>query len=76
MPRKFLDVSHVHPAIRETIANHGADIIREVQAAIAATKCGPGGVLVGGADDLARLIESGELTRMVKRMQAVKFASP
>ena len=35
MPRKFLDVSHIHPAIRETIAAHHLDIIREVEAAIA-----------------------------------------
>ena len=130
MPRNILTEAHIHPAIRETIADHGADIIREVQAAIAATnvvvigmkqnphakkarkaldvagipykyleygsyfnnwrrrnalKMWTGwptfpmvfvkGVLVGGADDLARLIESGELTRMLKRMQAVKFPS-
>ena len=128
MGRNILDDAHIHSAIRETIANYGADIIREVQAAIAATnvvvvgmkqnphpkrarkaldtagipyryleygsylnswrqrnalKMWTGwptfpmvfvkGVLVGGADDLARLIENGELTRMLKRMQTVKF---
>jgi monothiol glutaredoxin len=36
MTRSILDESHIHPAIRETIANHHADIVREVQAAIAA----------------------------------------
>ena len=36
MARNILDDSHVHPAIRETIANGNAEIIREVQAAIAA----------------------------------------
>jgi monothiol glutaredoxin len=36
MTRNILDEAHIHPAIRETIANHNADIIREVQAAIAA----------------------------------------
>ena len=36
MTRNILDESHIHPAIRETIANHHADIIREVQAAMAA----------------------------------------
>ena len=128
MLRNILTEAHIHSTIRETIANHGLDIIQEVQAAIAATsvvvvgmkqnphpkrarkaldaagipyryleygsylnswrrrnalKMWTGwstfpmvfvkGVLVGGADDLARLIESGELMRMVKRMQAVKF---
>jgi monothiol glutaredoxin len=123
MTRKILDDAHVHPAIRETIANHHADIVREVQAAIAvndvvvvgmkqnpapkkackaldavglpykyleygsylkgwrrrnALKMWTGwptfpmvfvkGVLVGGADDLGRLIESGEL----KSVQAWK----
>lgn len=36
MPRPILDEAHIHPAIRETIAGHHADIVREVQAAIAA----------------------------------------
>jgi monothiol glutaredoxin len=116
MTRTILDDAHVHPAIRETIANDHADIVREVQAAIAANdvvvvgmkqnpfpkkarkaldaaglayqyleygsyfkgwrlrnalKMWTGwptfpmvfvkGVLVGGADDLGRLIASGEL---------------
>jgi len=34
--RSILDEAHIHPAIRETIANNHADIVREVQAAIAA----------------------------------------
>ena len=36
MPRPVLDEAHVHPAVRETIANYHADTLREVQAAIAA----------------------------------------
>jgi monothiol glutaredoxin len=36
MPRSILDEAHIHPAIRETVAGHQADIVREVQAAIAA----------------------------------------
>ncbi len=36
MSRSILDEAHIHPAIRETIASHHADIVREVQAAIAA----------------------------------------
>ena len=119
MPRKYLDVSHIHPAIRETIAAHHLDIIHEVEAAIAANnvvvvgmrqnpfpkKAGQPykylqygsylkgwrrrnalkmwtgwptfpmvfvkGVLVGGASDLRRLIERGEL----KSMLAGKSAS-
>jgi monothiol glutaredoxin len=35
MSRSILDEAHIHPAIRATIANNHADIVREVQAAIA-----------------------------------------
>lgn len=35
MTREVLAESRIHPAIRETVANHHADIVREVQAAIA-----------------------------------------
>jgi glutaredoxin-related protein len=118
--RSILDEAHIHPAIRETIANSHADVVREVQAAIAqnaivvvgmgqnpfpkkarklldqqrlaykymeygnylsvwrrrnALKMWTGwpsfpmvfvkGVLVGGASDLQKLVETGELTRLV-----------
>ena len=36
MPRPILDEAHIHPAIREKIATHQQEIVREVQAAIAA----------------------------------------
>jgi monothiol glutaredoxin len=120
MTRNILDEAHIHPAIRKTIANHHADTVSEVRAAVAANdvvvvgmKQNPfpkkarkaldaagiaykyltfgsylggwrsrgalrmwtgwptfpmvfvKGVLVGGADDLNRLIASGELTRML-----------
>ncbi len=120
MPRPILDEAHIHPAIRDTVANHHADIVREVQAAIAAhsvvvvgmaqnpmpkkarkaldaagiahhyleygsyfntwrrrnaLKMWSGwptlpmvfvkGVLIGGADDTVRLIDSGELKKML-----------
>jgi glutaredoxin-related protein len=120
MARSILDEEHIHPAIRETIANNHADIVREVQAAIAsndivvagmgqnpfpkkarqilerqgckfkyleygsylsgwrrrnALKMWTGwptfpmvfvkGTLVGGANDLKGLVESGELARML-----------
>lgn len=120
MGRSVLDEAHIHPAIRENIANNHADIVREVQAAVAdndivvagmaqnpfpkkvrkmlaeqgcsfkyleygnylsgwrrrnALKMWTGwptfpmvfvkGVLVGGASDLQRLVESGELARML-----------
>jgi glutaredoxin-related protein len=120
MGRSILDEAHVHPAIREIIANNHADIVREVQAAVAqndivivgmaqnpmpkkarrlldrqqlgykyleygsylsdwrrrnALKMWTGwptfpmvfvkGVLVGGANDLQKLVESGELARML-----------
>lgn len=35
MGRSILDEAHIHPAIREIVANNHADIVREVQAAIA-----------------------------------------
>jgi len=33
MPRRVLDPSRIHPAIRDRIANHHADIVHNVQAA-------------------------------------------
>jgi len=36
MSRSILDESRIHPAIREIVANHHADIVREVQNAIVA----------------------------------------
>lgn len=36
MTRSILDEAHIHPAIRETIATRHADIVAEVQAAVAA----------------------------------------
>ncbi len=120
MNRNILDEAHIHPAIRETIAGSNADIVREVQNAIAANpvvvvgmaqnpfprnarkaldaigtpykyleygsylggwrrrnalKMWTGwptfpmvfmkGVLVGGASELQRLIDSGEFPRML-----------
>src|SRR6266542_4306841 len=120
MTRDILDEAHIHPAIRETIAGKHADIVREVQAAVAnndvvvvgmkqnpapkkarkaldaaaipykyleyGSYLGPwrrrnalkmwtgwptfpmvfiNGTLIGGADDLEKLIETGELDRML-----------
>lgn len=122
MSRSVLDEAHIHPAIRETIANNHADIVREVQAAVAkndivivgmaqnpmpkkarrildrqqlgykyleygsylgdwrrrnALKMWTGwptfpmvfvkGTLVGGANDLQKLVESGELGKLLGR---------
>jgi monothiol glutaredoxin len=116
MPRTILPESQIHPAVREKVANYRTDVLKEVQAAVAANDIVvvgmrmnpfPGkarkaleaagiaykyleygsylgewrrrlvlkmwtgwptfpmvfvkGVLVGGAEDLARLIEKGEL---------------
>ena len=120
MPRAILDEAQIHPAVRDRVADHNADIVCEVQAAIAQhavvvvgmrqnpyprkarkaldaagiahqyleygsyfsdwrrrtalkmwtgwptlplvfVKC----TLVGGADDLSRLIASGELKRLL-----------
>ena len=38
MPRHVLDESRLHPAIRERVAGHHADIVREVEQAVAANK--------------------------------------
>jgi glutaredoxin-related protein len=120
MPRPILDESRIHPAVRDKIATNRIDIVREVEAAIAANavvvvgmrqnpaprrarrvlddakiqykyleygsylsewrrrnalKMWTGwptfpmvfvkGVLVGGADDLEKLIASGELAKLV-----------
>ena len=118
--RRVLDESRIHPAIRATIAGHHADIVREVESAVAANdvvvvgmrqnpmprrarkaldargiaykyleygsylnawrrrnalKMWTGwptfpmifvkGVLIGGATDLDRLLDSGELARLL-----------
>lgn len=120
MPRPILDESRIHPAVRDLIAGHHADIVREVQQAVAthavvvvgmrgnpfprrarraldaahvpyeyleygsylkqwrrrnALKMWTGwptfpmvfvrGQLIGGANDLQRLIDSGELRRLI-----------
>jgi glutaredoxin-related protein len=120
MSRSILDEAHIHPAIRDAIANNHADIVQEVKAAIAknaivivgmaqnpmpkkarkildrqqisykyleygsylgewrrrnALKMWTGwptfpmvfvkGVLVGGANDLQKLIESGDLAQLL-----------
>ena len=36
MPRSVLDEEHIHPAIRQTIADHHADIVSEARQAVAA----------------------------------------
>jgi len=38
MTRKILDDAHLHPAIRERVARNHADIVAEVQAAVAANR--------------------------------------
>jgi len=121
MSRHILDATYIHPSIRETIAANHVDIVREVQAAIAANdvvvvgmkqnpfpkkarkaldaadvphlyleygsylggwrrrtalKMWTGwqtfpmvfvkGVFIGGAEELGRLIASGEIRAMMK----------
>ena len=34
MPRKVLDESRIHPAIRDRVANHHAEVVTEVQRAV------------------------------------------
>ncbi|MGB8856568.1 MAG: glutaredoxin domain-containing protein [Burkholderiales bacterium] len=47
MVRSILDEAHIHPAIREKISANHADIVDEVQAAVAANKI----VVVGMAQN-------------------------
>ena len=47
MTRSVLDEVHIHPAIRQTISGNNADIVGEVQAAIASNKV----VVVGMAQN-------------------------
>jgi glutaredoxin-related protein len=35
MPRSILDEAHIHPAVRDAVANNHADIVCEVQTALA-----------------------------------------
>ena len=120
MSRSVLDEAQIHPAIRQTIADNNADIVQEVQTAVAGNKVvvvgmaqnpfpkqvrkaldalgAPyqyleygsylnqwrrrnalkmwtgwptfpmvfvNGILVGGASELRRLIDSGEFARMI-----------
>src|SRR5471030_3447003 len=120
MTRSILDEARIHPAIRQKVSDSNADIVREVQAAVAnnavvvigmglnpfprkarkildglgtpyqylsygsylsewrprtALKMWSGwpsfpmifvnGTLIGGADDLQKLVEQGEFARMV-----------
>jgi len=121
MSRNILDEAQIHPAIREKIATYQAEVLREVQAAVAAhpivvvgmrqnpypkrarklldaqktayhymeygsymsdwsrrgaLKMWTGwptfpmifvrGSLIGGADDLKRLVDAGELARLLQ----------
>jgi glutaredoxin-related protein len=47
MTRSVLDEAHIHPAIRQTISGNNADIVGEVQSAIASNKV----VVVGMAQN-------------------------
>src|SRR6266705_4156342 len=38
MPRPILAEAQIHPAVREKVANYRADIVKEVQAAVAANE--------------------------------------
>lgn len=66
--RNILEEARIHPAIRARIAGYRQGIVREVEAAIAANEVvvlGPmvfvKGELIGGASELQKLQESGEL---------------
>ena len=62
MPRQILDESRIHPAIRDKIAAHHADLVHEVEAAIAANEI----VVLGMAQNphvrrAQRMLESAKL---------------
>jgi monothiol glutaredoxin len=54
MPRQILDESRIHPAIRELVATSHADIVREVQEAIAANDVVVVGMAINPAPGKAR----------------------
>ena len=54
MPRPILDEAHIHPAIREKVANNRVDIVREVQQAIAANAIVIVGMAINPAPKKAR----------------------
>jgi glutaredoxin-related protein len=65
MPRLILDETRMHPAIRDRIANWHADIVHNVQAASTSNPVFVRGVLVGGHEEMKKLIDSGELKRLL-----------
>jgi monothiol glutaredoxin len=54
MPRPILEESRIHPAIRERVASNRTDIVREVEAAIAANDIVVVGMRVNPAPRRAR----------------------
>lgn len=63
MPRPILDEAHIHPAIRQRIANHEQTIVQEVQAAVRSQRV----VVVGMAQNpvvksLRRLLQNTGVT--------------
>ena len=56
MPRPILEESRVHPAIRERVATNRTDIVREVEAAIAANDIVVVGMRINPAPKRARRV--------------------
>src|SRR5688572_228320 len=56
MPRPILEESRIHPAIRERVASNRTDIVREVEAAIAANDVVVVGMRVNPAPKRARRV--------------------
>ena len=54
MPRPILDEAHLHPAIREKVANNRTEIVKEVQDAIAANDVVIVGMAINPAPKKAR----------------------
>ena len=86
MTRSILDEAHIHPSIREIIAGHHADIVREVQAAAAANDVVVAGMrqnpfpkkarkLLDAADIAYKYLEYGSYFAEWRRRNALKMWS-
>src|ERR1700694_2820374 len=84
MPRNVLSESQIHPAVRDKVANHGIDIVKEVQAAVAANEIVVVGMrqnpfpkkareLLGGAGLAYKYLEYGSYLGEWRRRLALKM---
>src|SRR2546422_8786326 len=84
MARSILPEDKIHPAAREKVASHGADIVKEVQAAVAANEIVVVGMrqnpvpkkarkLLNDAGLAYKYLEDGSYLRLGRRPPALKM---